>query len=66
MTGAATVTVELGGTYTELGATATDASGTVTVVTSGTVDTDTVGHITHIHQLMLLVMYIQELIQQHQ
>ena len=42
-TGAATVTVELGGTYTESGATATDLSGTVTVVTTGTVDTDTVG-----------------------
>jgi len=46
LTGAATVTVELGGTYTELGATATDASGTVTVVTSGTVDTGTVGSYT--------------------
>ena len=46
LTGAATVTVELGGTYTELGATATDASGTVTVVTTGTVDTDTVGSYT--------------------
>ena len=36
-------TVELGDTYTDAGATATDASGTVTVVTTGTVDTDTVG-----------------------
>ena len=43
LTGAATVTVELGGDYTELGATASDASGTVTVVTTGTVDTDTIG-----------------------
>ena len=46
VTGDATVTVELGGTYTESGATATDASGTVTVVTTGTVDTDTVGSYT--------------------
>ena len=46
LTGAATVTVELGGTYTELGATASDASGTVTVETTGTVDTDTVGSYT--------------------
>ena len=36
-------TVELGATYTDAGATATDASGAVTVVTTGTVDTDTVG-----------------------
>ena len=46
LTGAATVTVELGDDYTELGATASDASGTVTVVTTGTVDTDTVGSYT--------------------
>ena len=38
-----TDTVELGGTWTDAGATATDLSGTVTVVTTGTVDTDTVG-----------------------
>ena len=38
-----TDTVELGATWTDAGATATDLSGTVTVVTSGTVDTDTVG-----------------------
>ena len=43
LTGVATVTVELGDDYSELGATATDASGTVTVVTTGIVDTDTVG-----------------------
>ena len=36
-------TVELGGTYTDAGATATDLSGDVTVVTTGTVDTNTVG-----------------------
>ena len=40
------VTVELGDTYTELGATATDLSGTVTVTITGTVDTDTVGSYT--------------------
>ena len=38
-----TDTVELGGTWTDAGATATDASGAVTVVTTGTVDTNTVG-----------------------
>ena len=43
LTGAAEVTVELGDDYTEQGATATDASGTVTVVITGSVDTDTVG-----------------------
>ena len=43
LAGAATVTVELGDIYTELGATATDASGAVTVTTSGEVDTDTLG-----------------------
>ncbi len=46
LTGVATVTVELGDDYSELGATATDASGTVTVVTTGIVDTDTVGSYT--------------------
>ena len=46
VTGDNPATVELGTTYTDAGATATDASGTVTVVTSGTVDTDTVGSYT--------------------
>jgi len=44
LTGAASVTVELGGTFTDAGATATDAiDGALAVVTTGTVDTDTVG-----------------------
>ena len=44
VTGENPATVELGGTYTDAGATATDASGDVTVVTSGdTVDPDTLG-----------------------
>ena len=43
VTGAATVTVELGGTYTESGATASDASGSVSVETSGSVDTNALG-----------------------
>ena len=43
VTGDNPATIELGDTYTDAGATATDASGTVTVVTSGEVDTDTVG-----------------------
>ena len=43
VTGDNPATVELGGTYTEAGATATDASGAVTAVASGTVDTTTVG-----------------------
>ena len=46
VTGDNPATVELGTTYTDAGATATDASGTVTVVTSGSVDTDTVGSYT--------------------
>ena len=46
VTGDNPATVELGGTYTDAGATATDASGTVTVVTTGSVDTDTVGSYT--------------------
>ncbi len=46
VTGDNPATVELGTTYTDAGATATDASGTVTVVTSGTVDSDTVGSYT--------------------
>ena len=43
VTGTNPVTVELGGTYTDAGATATDLSGAVTVVTTSNVDTDTVG-----------------------
>jgi hypothetical protein len=43
ITGANPATVELGGTYTDAGATATDASGPVDVVSTGTVDPDTVG-----------------------
>ena len=43
LTGDATVTVELGTSYTDAGATATDASGAISVTSSGTVDTDTVG-----------------------
>ena len=46
VTGDDPATTELGDTYTDAGATATDASGTVEVVTSGTVDTDTVGEYT--------------------
>ncbi|MDC1242461.1 DUF5011 domain-containing protein, partial [Gammaproteobacteria bacterium] len=36
-------TVELGGSYTDAGATASDDSGSASLVTSGTVDTNTVG-----------------------
>ena len=43
VTGDNPATTELGDDYTDAGATATDASGTVEVVTTGTVDTDTVG-----------------------
>ena len=43
LTGNATVTIELGAIYTDAGATATDLSGDITVTTSGTVDTSTVG-----------------------
>ena len=46
VTGDDPVTTELGADYDDAGATATDASGTVEVVTSGTVDTDTVGEYT--------------------
>ena len=46
VTGTNPATVELGDTYTDAGATATDLSGVVTVVTTGTVDTDTVGEYT--------------------
>ena len=46
VTGDDPVSVELGETYTDAGATATDASGEVEVVTSGSVDTDTVGEYT--------------------
>ena len=44
VTGNNPATVELGTSYTDAGATATDASGDVTVVTSGdTVDANTLG-----------------------
>jgi hypothetical protein len=43
VTGDNPATHELGTTYTDAGATASDASGEVDVVTSGTVDADTVG-----------------------
>ena len=43
LTGDAAVTVELGGTYTDAGATASDISGDIVVTTTGTVDTDTLG-----------------------
>ena len=43
VTGSATVTHELGDTYTDAGATATDASGDVTVVTSGDTYLDQAG-----------------------
>ena len=46
VTGTNPVTVELGDTYSDAGATATDLSGVVTVVTTGSVDTDTVGEYT--------------------
>jgi Cu/Ag efflux protein CusF len=43
ITGDNPATVELGGTYVDAGATATDASGIAQSVTSGTVDTSTLG-----------------------
>ena len=43
VTGDNPATVELGSSYTDAGATATDASGDVTVVTTGSVDVDSVG-----------------------
>ena len=46
VTGDNPVTVELGTSYTDAGATATDASGVVEVVSSGTVDTSAVGSYT--------------------
>ena len=46
VTGDNPATTELGADYDDAGATATDASGTVEVVTTGTVDTDTVGEYT--------------------
>ena len=46
VTGDNPATVEFGGTYTDAGATATDASGSVDVVTSREVDTDTLGEYT--------------------
>ena len=44
--GASPVTVELGSTYTDAGATASDLSGSVSVITSGSVDTDALGSYT--------------------
>jgi len=46
ITGDTPVTVELGDTYTDAGATSSDLSASYTVVTTGTVDTDTVGEYT--------------------
>ena len=46
VTGDNPATVELGGTYTDAGATSTDLSASYTIVTTGTVDTDTVGEYT--------------------
>ena len=46
VTGDNPATTELGADYEDAGATATDASGTVEVVTTGTVDTDTLGEYT--------------------
>jgi len=46
LTGNNPVTIELGDTYTDEGATATDESGDITVTTSGTVDTSIVGSYT--------------------
>jgi len=44
LTGSATINLEQGTTYTEAGATATDAvDGVITVTTTGTVDTNTIG-----------------------
>ena len=48
VTGTNPATVELGGTYTDSGATATDLD-TVTVASAGTVDTSTVGVYQYIH-----------------
>ena len=53
-------TVELGSTYTDAGATATDLDN-VTITTTSDVDTDIVGHIQfHIQQLMPLVIQQQQ------
>ena len=46
LTGDATVTIELGDTYTDEGATATDLSGAIIVLTTSTVDVNTVGSYT--------------------
>jgi len=46
VTGDNPATTELGADYDDAGATATDLSGTIEVVTTGTVDTDTVGEYT--------------------
>ena len=57
-------TVELGSTYTDAGASASDLSGTITPVTSGTVDTSTI-FFTHLltqqqmHQEILFVILEQ-------
>ena len=60
ITGDNPATVELGTSYTDAGATATDASGTITVASSGTVDTDTVGvYQSHTPLLMHLAMLQQ-------
>ena len=72
VTGSNPATVELGDTYTDAGATATDLSGVVTVVTTGSVDTDTVGEYTltytstdHQVTLVLQLEQLTLLIQQH-
>ena len=44
--GYATVTIEVGSTYTDAGATATDLSGEISVIYTGTVDTSVVGTFT--------------------
>ena len=43
LSGEATVTIEVGSTYTDAGATATDLSGEISVISTGTVDTSVVG-----------------------
>ena len=46
ITGDESVTIELGATYTDEGATATDVSGDITVTSTSTVDTSVVGSYT--------------------
>ena len=46
VTGGSPTSTELGGTYNDAGATASDASGSVDVTSSGTVDTSTLGSYT--------------------